>query len=167
MIVFSNVVNAQISKVGILIDSTFVWAKERATVERVDNFLSKQNVSAYKGGMVVIAGGEEWVVQASIDPSTKRITWISILYRLDSSKFSSIKMKAMTTTLLLESDPYNFVHVDDNIDKEMGISDWIFKSEKNKVVACISIMKNSPRWGSAIYELVFAPGTDYSWMKNK
>lgn len=164
-IVFSDAVNAQISKVGILIDSTFVWAKERATVERVNNFLSKQNVSAYKGRMVVIAGDEEWIIQASADPSTKRITWISILYRLDSNKFNSIEMKAMTTALLLEIDPYNFVHVDDNIDKEMGISDWIFKSEKNKVVACISIMKRSPKWNSAIYELTFAPGTDYSWMK--
>lgn len=167
MIVFSDIVNAQISKAGILIDSTFVWAKERATIERVDGFLSKQNVSAYKGLMVVIAGGEEWVVQVNTDPLTKRIARISILYRLDRTKFSSIEMKAMVTALLLKNDPYSFIHVEDRIDKERGVSDWIFKSEKNKVVACISLMKYSPKWRSAIYELTFAPGTDYDWMKNK
>lgn len=156
----------EIIKFPVLMDSAFVWAKERAPIERVDEFLSPKNVSMRKNLMVVMVkmgdNIEEWVVTVNIDDE-KRVDYIGLILRKGKSEYSKVLIRALALKFALEIKPYYFKQ-DGKFENDTR-SEIYGVSTQKKVMYCLSCMPYSPKWGSAILDLTFMHGTDTKRMK--
>lgn len=152
-----------------VIDSSYVWVRERASIERVREYLEPYNHSFSKSMFVIKvpfdSGIEERVVVHNEDENG-RIKNISIVHRMKTT--NSAKMTAAMEYLiykaLFSTKPFNVIQEEEQtLDQEMN---YYGSSKKHKVLLNIRVKNYSSEWDALTTEIFLSYGTDFKTMRN-